>query len=443
MLKTYAFVATACMAVAPALAQVDEAAKQKLQQMADAIQNANSLSYKVEFSGAGGFFSMLPAVRSTVTLKKQPDKPGVWLSRVEGRRDAVGDPEKGGAAAIDILLVGDGNTKTWLDAPNKKVIEKSESQAGNADVILAAGMGNLREITESGAMTKELGAPGIKPDASETVAGETCDVVTADQGPQQYSTRWSISQKDRFPRKVTRAYPGIGTQTWTITEVKINPDVPETAFKIPTPDGYTFEPAVRPTAASPNPPPAMVPTGPTTATAPSGPKERAVGGGVDDLAPDFELTNLKGEKVKLSDLRGNVVVLAYWGTWCLPCKKVAPELQRLADTYKEKPVKVFALTMREPSEDRPAEYMKDNSLTFGVLTKADETAKAYKVKAPPSYFVVGKEGQIAYVASGYEEGKTFPAIVQAIERAFSGQPITTNDPGKASPTGQPAGDSDK
>jgi thiol-disulfide isomerase/thioredoxin/outer membrane lipoprotein-sorting protein len=407
--------AAACIVCAAgfAHAQVDEAAKQKFQQMADTIRDAKALSYRVEFAGAGGFFAMVPGVKCDVTLKRQPDHPGTWLSRIEGRREAT--EAAGGAPAVEILIVGDGSTRTWVDVPAKKVIERSESQVGNADVILAASMGNVREVMDANAMAKELNAPNIKSEGSETIDGVACDVVTVDQGTQQYSTRWAIAQSDHLPRKITRAYPGVGTQVWNVSSVKLNPDVPDTLFKITTPEGYA------------------------TTVKPAGPQPPTTGVELGNLAPDFELTDLKGQKVRLSELRGHVVVLSFWGTWCLPCKKVGPELQRLSEAYKDKPVKVFAMDIRESSDDKPADYMNENKFTYGVLLKADDVAKTYKVKVPPAYFVIGKEGQIAHVATGYEETRTFAGITQAIELALAGQGPTTTTPPPPKPTGDDAG----
>jgi thiol-disulfide isomerase/thioredoxin len=153
---------------------------------------------------------------------------------------------------------------------------------------------------------------------------------------------------------------------------------------------------------------------------------------VNDLAPDFELATPTGEKVKLSSLKGSVVVLDFWGTWCLPCRQAAPEVQKLSDTFKDKGVKVFGLAVREKSDQEPTTYWQENKHTYGLLLKADDVAKTYKVRMYPTYVVIGKEGEIVHIAAGYEPGKTMPAVTDAVERALAGAPagkapVTTSD----------------
>lgn len=415
-----------------AFGQVEPEAKQKLEDMAKAIKDAKAISYKVESRCTGGMMaSFIPAAKLEMTLQHDPASPSVWKTRATGRRDEVSG--QGGVPAIDIRIVSDGTKVTWVDDASKTVIERFTGAAANNEQVMSVSLYGLRELTEAQPFNKDLAAPTIKNSGTATADGVECTVIFADQGSGQYQSRWTIGP-DNLPRKLERVMAGVGTQVWTLTDVKLNPDIPEGTFAISTPQGYTFSPAAPP----PAPKPAADPTGaagttttPGAGTTTTPAHERAIGNNVGDLAPEFELTSTTGEKVSLSSLKGNVVVLDFWGTWCAPCKKISPEIQKLADTYKDKPVRILGLSVRETSDDAVANYTKEHGYTYTQLLKADDVAKKlYKVKIYPTFFVIGKDGEILQMSPGVAdestpdvkpEERTIPQITAAIERGLSGE----------------------
>jgi peroxiredoxin len=412
--------------------QPEPEAKAKLDKMAEAVRAAKSISFKVEFHGQGGFMAMLPSTELTVLLAHELDEPAKWSTRYMGRRAEVAGA--GGVPAVNIRMVSDGTKTTWVDDGDKKVFERFSGSA-TGDTVTTVALAGLREITDADPFGKDRSAPIIKAEGTATADGVACEVVFADQGAGQAQSRWTIGP-DNLPRKLERILAGVGTQIWTVTEMKVNPVVPEGSFAISTPDGYSLSPAVAYQS-----PPIATPTTTigsdgttTTPAAPAAPRQRAIGSNTGDLAPDFELSTPAGEKVRLSALKGTVVVLDFWGTWCLPCKKASPELQKLTDAYKEKGVKVFGLAVRETNNEKPIAYMKDNSYTYGLLLKADEVAKLFRVKVYPSYFVIAKDGEIALMTGGYDD-QTFTKITQAVDLALgSGEtPPAKGAPSPASP----------
>lgn len=106
----------------------------------------------------------------------------------------------------------------------------------------------------------------------------------------------------------------------------------------------------------------------------------------------------------------------------MPCKKAGPEIQKLAEKYKERPVKIFGLAVKERTDEAPIAHFKDKAYTYGLLLKADDVAKLYKVSAYPTYFVIGPAGDILHIASGYEPDKTFPAIEKVMDEALAARP---------------------
>ncbi len=120
----------------------------------------------------------------------------------------------------------------------------------------------------------------------------------------------------------------------------------------------------------------------------------------DTKSIDFTLTNIKGEKVKLSDYKGKVVVLDFWATWCGPCRASFPSMQNLVNTYKGDNVEFFFINTwerKEPTEIRKnvSKFLADNKYTFNVLFDyKDDVVAKYKITGIPAKVVIDKEGNI-------------------------------------------------
>jgi len=107
--------------------------------------------------------------------------------------------------------------------------------------------------------------------------------------------------------------------------------------------------------------------------------------------------------VRLADLRGNVVVVDFWATWCGPCKLAMPGMQALQDEFAGEPVKVFGINCWERGGD-PAAYMQKRKFTYGLLLDGDKVAEQYRINGLPTYYVIDAQGKIAFASSGYAPG---------------------------------------
>lgn len=133
-------------------------------------------------------------------------------------------------------------------------------------------------------------------------------------------------------------------------------------------------------------------------------------------APDFTLETLDGKKIKLSDLKGSVVFLDFWATWCGPCVKVLPHTQKMSETEDAKQGKmhIFAVNVGEDN-DIVNSFMSKSRYTFTVLMDREKTvATSYGVEAIPRFFVIDKNGRVAWEVTGAPPGidETIDIVIQ-------------------------------
>lgn len=119
---------------------------------------------------------------------------------------------------------------------------------------------------------------------------------------------------------------------------------------------------------------------------------------VGQVAPDWTLMDTEGKTVKLSELRGRVVVMDFWATWCGPCKAAMPELQRIHNEMGDQGVVVLGMNAWERGD--PAKFKKQAGLHYRSTVKADEVAERYGVSAIPTFFVIDAEGKVVMRMDG-------------------------------------------
>ncbi len=134
------------------------------------------------------------------------------------------------------------------------------------------------------------------------------------------------------------------------------------------------------------------------------------------LAPDFKATRIGGETMRLSDLRGKVVVLNIWATWCKPCEEEAPSLERLYRRIKETPLgpdfEVLAVSIDARSRDAVLPFEKKFALTFPIFFDPDgRVSRVYQTTGVPETFVIDREGVIREKVVGPREWDR-PEMVQ-------------------------------
>ena len=112
------------------------------------------------------------------------------------------------------------------------------------------------------------------------------------------------------------------------------------------------------------------------------------------LAPDFEITTLLGDTIRLSDLRGKVVMIEFWASWCPPCREEAPNIAKVYNEYSSKPVEFIGIDVWDQS-DRALEFVEEFSIDYPTGTDSTgEILVNYGIRGIPEKYFINKQGYI-------------------------------------------------
>jgi peroxiredoxin len=142
----------------------------------------------------------------------------------------------------------------------------------------------------------------------------------------------------------------------------------------------------------------------TTATAPDGVELGALDSRSPvrgEPAPDFRLLNAEGEPVRLADLRGKVVWVNFWATWCRPCRRELPDIQKIYDEMRDDGLEVLAVNVEDNADDARA-FFDDVGVDLPMLLDThSEVYDQYRLRGLPDSFFIDREGNVAAVYYGF------------------------------------------
>lgn len=123
------------------------------------------------------------------------------------------------------------------------------------------------------------------------------------------------------------------------------------------------------------------------------------------LAPDFTLEDMDARKFSLKDYRGKVILLNFWATWCPPCRREMPSMERLHQNFKGRDFVVLAVNQMEDGDHVFAftgELEVDPTFTI-LFDKDSAVSRAYQVQGLPTTYLIDKKGNIRFRAIGGRE----------------------------------------
>jgi peroxiredoxin len=122
------------------------------------------------------------------------------------------------------------------------------------------------------------------------------------------------------------------------------------------------------------------------------------------IAPDFTLRGSDGRNVRLDELRGQVVLVNFWATWCGPCREEMPRLDTLYQKYRKSGFVLLGVNVDDDPKTALATLAKLN-VTFPVLFDSDKkVSKLYDLNTMPSTIVIDRDGKMRFLHRGYRAG---------------------------------------
>ena len=136
-------------------------------------------------------------------------------------------------------------------------------------------------------------------------------------------------------------------------------------------------------------------------------------------APTFALRDLSGKAISNESLKGRVVLLDFWATWCVPCRKSMPGLQALQEKYAGRGLRVVGVSIDEGSPAKVKRFVASKKLTYPIAVDSERNPAwdAFRVKAVPAAYLIDREGQIVAQWTGAPaSGKELEAKLEELLR---------------------------
>jgi peroxiredoxin len=128
---------------------------------------------------------------------------------------------------------------------------------------------------------------------------------------------------------------------------------------------------------------------------------------VGETVPDFRLASVEGKPFRAVDLRGKVIVLSFFATWCGPCQKELPQLQAIWDEFHNDSDFRMLVVGREESDDSVKTYRQKHGFSFPLASDRDKSVYAkFASQYIPRTYLISREGTIVYQSAGYYEAET-------------------------------------
>jgi thiol-disulfide isomerase/thioredoxin len=133
------------------------------------------------------------------------------------------------------------------------------------------------------------------------------------------------------------------------------------------------------------------------------------------LAPDFTLKTLDDQEITLSKLRGKVVLLDFWATWCGPCKESIPHLVEIYKAYQQKGLEVIGMNVDKGDVSGVHRFVKSMDIPYPIIVTPDEVARNYGVTGLPTTILLDKQGRIRDKIPGFSSQIDQEIVAKVVE----------------------------
>jgi len=389
----------ACLS-SPLVAEPD--VHEVLKQAAEAFKAVRVVQYEATGEAEGFLATQIPKMQGTVTIEAIPGAPVPKL-RMDARMTPPNSSE-----SLTIQVACDGNLATMANH-GRKMFTSSEMPQGTRVLSQLTPL-LIHEFAADQPLERELQAVSVTYTGVKKVGDVECDTVHAVFAENGGEVRWHFGRKDHLPRRVQRIIEtptGKTSLTIVVSKLNASPQVSDDHFRLSRPAGFGE----------------------------IGPSGLLAAG---SEAPDWTLKDAAGKEVSLRSLRGKIVLLDFWATWCQPCLLAMPNVDKLYKKYRGQPVVMFGLNCfeRDPRV-KPADFMTKKGFSYPVLLKADRVAAAYLVRGIPTFYLIGPDGRVLMAYAGLSperEHEVDKLINETLKKLASGEAK-----GTGSPASRPAG----
>ncbi len=369
----------------PAADAADADPQTILKQAAAAMRDVKAVRYHTTVGAEGPMARAFPPITGVATIAKptEGDLPRLRLAA----QVKTTSPGRTRVSQLDVAHDGD---QVVITDHGAKIVMRREMPAGE-NLLTRFLLVTVHEFGVPKPLQQELTSNAATYVGEETINDTLCDAVEVALGGDRGTVRWHFAKDDRLPRRVRRTLPhprGDSHLTISVDKLDTDPQLAKDTFEPRMPEGFAHVGADGLLA-------------------------------VGSPAPDWTLKNGKGEEVSLKKLRGNVVVLDFWATWCRPCVMAMPKLQKLYKHYEDKPVKVFGVNCRERqvSAAQAVKFARQKNVEYPILVEGDEVASAYRVRGIPTFYVIDPAGKVAMAFAGLPQSEK--PIIDTIDKLLA------------------------
>jgi thiol-disulfide isomerase/thioredoxin/outer membrane lipoprotein-sorting protein len=365
------FAMVAFLSLSALRAQQYPDAEMLTKQAESAVKRLHSMRVREETTTEANFGGQ--SIKTTLEMSQAVVNPGKM--RMESK-----------AQGLSLIVVSDGE-QTWVYSSMGNEYAHKMAVLGSEAMMDAMGMSSMMpDMKDTHIVQKVTGEESLEIDGQK----HDCWVIHADLSGLQLPpvakgakvdeatmTTWidkklGLDLQNDVTMKI--AMPGMSTTTHMHTvkkNLEIDAAVPDSVFAFVPPSGAKEVDKI-----------SLFPTLATPAL-------------VGKAAPDFTLSTVDGKPYSLSALKGKPVLLDFWATWCGPCRKAMPLVEKLSQEYKDQGLVVLGVNARE-ERDVVAAFLKKTPMPYAAVLSGESTVLAdYEVKGYPTFVLIDRDGKVA------------------------------------------------